>query len=91
MKMAQIDIKNKNNVFLTLNFKDNSQLCYKIYNKIIFMQYVCKSAHKLVFPLNTVYIICILMSCCWDGMLKKINVIMGVIIFQIFLIISNIS
>ncbi len=70
MKMAQTDIKNgKTMFFLILNFKDGSQLCYKIYNKMIFMQYVCKSAHKLFFHV----------------------VIMGVIIVQIFIIISNIS
>ncbi len=45
---------------------------------------------RLVFPLNTVYLICILMCCCWQQHVEKNIVIMGVIIGQIFIIISNI-
>ncbi len=60
-----------------------------------FMQYVCKNFHKLVFPLNTVHqytasnlhINVLLLG----QHVEKIIVIMGVIIGQIFIIISNIS
>ncbi len=57
-----------------------SQLCYKINNRMILYTIfyaicLCKKFHKLVFPLNkiifTMYLICILMCCCWDSMLKK--------------------
>ncbi len=56
------------------------------------MQYVCKKFHKLVFPLylytvSNLHINVLLL----DSMLKKRIVIMGVIIGQIVIIISNIS
>ncbi len=48
----------------------------KLFDIPFFMQYVCKKFNKLVFPLNTVYrytlyLIFILMCCCWDSMLKN--------------------
>ncbi len=59
------------------------------------MQYVCKNFHKLVFPLNTVYLYAVsnlhINVLLLGQHVEKIIVIMGVIIGQIFIIISNIS
>ncbi len=59
------------------------------------MQYVCKNFHKLVFPLNRVYLYAVsnlnINVLLLGQHVEKIMVIMGVINGQIFIIISNIS
>ncbi len=59
------------------------------------MQYVCKNFHKLVFPLNIVYLYTVsnlhINVFLLGQHVEKIIVIMGVINGQIFIIISNIS
>ncbi len=59
------------------------------------MQYVCKNFHKLVFPLNTVHLYTVsnlhINVLLLGQHVEKRMVIMGVIIGQIFIIISNIS
>ncbi len=60
-----------------------------------FMQYVFKNFHKLVFPLNTVYLYTVsnlhINVLLLGQHVEKIIVITGVMIGQIFIIISNIS
>ncbi len=68
-----------------------TKLCYIPF---CFMQYVCKNFHKLVFPLNTVYLytvsnLHINMLLLGQHVEKRI-VIMGVINGQMFIIISHI-
>ncbi len=56
------------------------------------MQYVCKNFHKLVFPLYLYTVSNLHINVLLLGQhVEKIIVIMGVIIGQIFIIISNIS
>ncbi len=74
--------KGKNNVFFILNFKDDSQLCYKIYLVL------CNMCVKMY--LYTVYYLHINVLLLGENV-EIIIVIMGVINVQIFIIISTIS
>ncbi len=67
----------------------------KLFNiPFCFMQNVCKNVQKLVFPLNTVYLYTVFdysTVLLFGQHVEKRIVIMGVIVGQICIIISNIS